>query len=281
MPMALDPADFAYISAFIRESSAIILESGKEYLVDSRLMPIVREEGLASIAALVVQLRKRPLNGLHARVVEAMTTNETSFFRDVAPFDGVRLRILPDLITRRTAERRLRIWCGAASSGQEPYSLAMLILEHFPVLANWDVKIVATDISRNILQRCKTGRYSQFEVNRGLPAPMLVKYFEHAGKEWSIKESVRKLVQFEEMNLIRPWKGLPNCDIVFMRNVLIYFDVPTKKDILGKIRRVMRPDGYLFLGSAETTMNIDSNFTRVPLEKSSCYSIGGAGPASG
>lgn len=281
MPMALDPADFAYISAFIRESSAIILESGKEYLVDSRLMPIVREEGLASIAALVVQLRKRPLNGLHARVVEAMTTNETSFFRDVAPFDGVRLRILPDLITRRTAERRLRIWCGAASSGQEPYSLAMLILEHFPVLANWDVKIVATDISRDILQRCKTGRYSQFEVNRGLPAPMLVKYFEHAGKEWSIKESVRKLVQFEEMNLIRPWKGLPNCDIVFMRNVLIYFDVPTKKDILGKIRRVMRPDGYLFLGSAETTMNIDSNFTRVPLEKSSCYSIGGAGPASG
>lgn len=281
MPMALDPADFAYISAFIRESSAIILESGKEYLVDSRLMPIVREEGLASIAALVVQLRKRPLNGLHARVVEAMTTNETSFFRDVAPFDGVRLRILPDLITRRTAERRLRIWCAAASSGQEPYSLAMLILEHFPVLANWDVKIVATDISRNILQRCKTGRYSQFEVNRGLPAPMLVKYFEHAGKEWSIKESVRKLVQFEEMNLIRPWKGLPNCDIVFMRNVLIYFDVPTKKDILGKIRRVMRPDGYLFLGSAETTMNIDSNFTRVPLEKSSCYSIGGAGPASG
>lgn len=279
--MALDPADFAYISAFIRESSAIILESGKEYLVDSRLMPIVREEGLASIAALVVQLRKRPLNGLHARVVEAMTTNETSFFRDVAPFDGVRLRILPDLITRRTAERRLRIWCGAASSGQEPYSLAMLILEHFPVLANWDVKIVATDISRDILQRCKTGRYSQFEVNRGLPAPMLVKYFEHAGKEWSIKESVRKLVQFEEMNLIRPWKGLPNCDIVFMRNVLIYFDVPTKKDILGKIRRVMRPDGYLFLGSAETTMNIDSNFTRVPLEKSSCYSIGGAGPASG
>ena len=281
MPMALDPADFAYISAFIRESSAIILESGKEYLVDSRLMPIVREEGLASIAALVVQLRKRPLNGLHARVVEAMTTNETSFFRDVAPFDGVRLRILPDLITRRTAERRLRIWCAAASSGQEPYSLAMLILEHFPVLANWDVKIVATDISRNILQRCKTGRYSQFEVNRGLPAPMLVKYFEHAGKEWSIKESVRKLVQFEEMNLIRPWKGLPNCDIVFMRNVLIYFDVPTKKDILGKIRRVMRPDGYLFLGSAETTMNIDSHFTRVPLEKSSCYSIGGAGPASG
>lgn len=274
--MALDSADFAYISAFIREHSAIVLETGKEYLVESRLMPIVRGEKLASIAELVVQLRRRPQNSLHMRVVEAMTTNETSFFRDVAPFEGLRLQALPDLIARRTAERRLRIWCGAASSGQEPYSLAMLLLEHFPVLANWDVKIIATDISQDILQRAKAGRYSQLEVNRGLPAPMLIKYFERVGIEWSIKDSVRKLVQFEELNLIRPWKGLPSCDFVFMRNVLIYFDVPTKKDILGKIRKVMRPDGYLFLGSAETTMNIDSNFIRVQLGKSSCYSIAGA-----
>lgn len=274
--MALNPADFAYISAFIRESSAIVLEPGKEYLVESRLMPIVRQEKLDSIASLVAQLRKRPLNGLHTQVVEAMTTNETSFFRDVAPFEGLRLQALPDLIARRATERRLRIWCGAASSGQEPYSLAMLMLEHFPALASWDVKIIATDISKDILQRAKTGRYSQLEVNRGLPAPMLIKYFERAGMEWQIKESVRKLVQFQELNLIRPWIGLPSCDFVFMRNVLIYFDVPTKQDILGRIRKVMRPDGYLFLGSAETTMNIDSNFTRVQLPKSSCYSIGGA-----
>jgi chemotaxis protein methyltransferase CheR len=239
-------------------------------------MPIVREEKLNSISALVAQLRKRPQNGLHMRVVEAMTTNETSFFRDVAPFEGLRLHALPDLIARRASERRLRIWCGAASSGQEPYSLAMLMLEHFPALATWDVKIIATDLSQEILQRAKTGRYSQLEVNRGLPAPMLIKYFERAGLEWQIKDSVRKLVQFEELNLIRPWKGLPSCDFVFMRNVLIYFDVPTKKDILGKIRKVMRPDGYLFLGSAETTMNIDSNFNRVQLGKSSCYSIAGA-----
>jgi chemotaxis protein methyltransferase CheR len=152
----------------------------------------------------------------------------------------------------------------------------ILMLERFPELAHWDVKIVATDISRDILQRAKGGRYSQLEVNRGLPAPLLVKYFDRCGMEWSIKESVRKLVQFDELNLIRPWKGLPACDLVFMRNVLIYFDVPTKKDILAKIRQVMRPDGYLFLGSAETTMNIDSNFTRVQLDKSSCYRIGGA-----
>ena len=274
--MAIDPQDFAYISAFIRENSAIVLETGKEYLVEARLSPIVSQEGLPSLAALVARLRQRPLNGLHSRVVEAMTTNETSFFRDVAPFDGLRQTTLPELIARRSSERRLRIWCGAASSGQEPYSLAILILEHFPALANWDVKILATDLSRDILARSKAGRYSQLEVNRGLPAPLLIKYFERVGMEWSVKESVRRLVQFEEMNLIRPWRAIPSCDIVFMRNVLIYFDVPTKKTILEKIRGVMRSDGYLFLGSAETTMNIDPNFNRVQLGRSSCYSIVGA-----
>ena len=274
--MVLDPGDFAYVSAFIRESSAIVLETGKEYLVESRLMPIVREQGLGSLGALVAQLKKRPQNGLHLRVVEAMTTNETSFFRDIAPFEGLRLKVLPDLVARRAADRRLCIWCGAASSGQEPYSLVILMLEHFPELATWDVKVIATDISRDILARARGGRYSQLEVNRGLPAPLLVKYFDRSGMEWTIKESVRKLVQFDELNLIRPWKGLPACDIVFMRNVLIYFDVPTKKDILSRIRQVMRPNGYLFLGSAETTMNIDSNFTRVQLDRSSCYRIGDA-----
>lgn len=276
MTTTLDPRDFSYISSFIRESSAIVLEVGKEYLVDSRLMPIVREEGLPSLAALVELLKKRPQNGLHAKVVEAMTTNETSFFRDITPFDGMRLQLLPELIARRSEERRLRIWCGAASSGQEPYSLAMLMLEHFPVLDGWDVKIIATDLSRDILKRAEAGRYSQLEVNRGLPTPLLIKYFVRNGLNWCVNDRVRKLVQFDEMNLIRPWKPLPSCDIVFMRNVLIYFDVPTKRDILGKVRQVMRPDGHLILGSAETTMNIDPNFTRVSLGKSSCYSITGA-----
>jgi chemotaxis protein methyltransferase CheR len=269
--MVIAADDFAYISAFIREHSAIVLEPGKEYLVDARLSPIIREIGLPSLAALVTELKKRPLNGLHAKVVEAMTTNETSFFRDITPFDGMRQQVLPELITRRSAERRLRIWCGAASSGQEPYSLAMLILEHFPALASWDVKIIATDISRDILRRAKEGRYSVLEANRGLPAPMLVKYFERAGLQWSVKDSVRALVQFEEMNLIRPWKVLPMCDVVFMRNVLIYFDMSTKATILARIRDVLRPGGYLFLGSAETTINIDPKFIRVPLGKASCY----------
>jgi chemotaxis protein methyltransferase CheR len=272
--MALDPGDFAYISSFVRQSSAIVLEPGKEYLVDSRLAPVLREHGLPSISALVGELKRSSGGVLHTRVVEAMTTNETSFFRDVAPFDGMRTQILPDLIQSRSTERRLRIWCGAASSGQEPYSLAMLILEHFPQLAGWDVRIIATDLSREILDRARAGRYSQLEVNRGLPAPMLVKYFERSGTEWSVKAPVRKLVQFEEMNLVRPWKALPASDVVFMRNVLIYFDVPTKRDILARVRTVLRPDGYLFLGSAETTMNIDANFARVSLGKSSCYRIG-------
>ena len=274
--MSVDPGDFAYISAFIRESCAIVLEPGKEYLVESRLMPIVRERGLASLGALVGELKKRPQNGIHSTVVEAMTTNETSFFRDVAPFEGLRLSVLPDMIARRGAERRLRIWCGAASSGQEPYSLAIQLLEHFPALAAWDVRIFATDISRDILQRAASGSYSQLEVNRGLPASLLVKYFERRGLSWVVKDAVRRLVQFEELNLIRPWRGVSPSDIVFMRNVLIYFDVPTKKEILGRIRQVMRPDGYLFLGSAETTMNIDPTFTRVQLGQSSAYRIGAA-----
>lgn len=272
--MSLDPGDFNYISTFVRESSAIILETGKEYLVESRLMPIVRQEGFSNIGALVSQLRKRPQSPLHAQVVEAMTTNETSFFRDVAPFDAMRLQVLPQLIASRSSERRLRIWCGAASSGQEPYSLAILLLEHFPALASWDVQIYATDISNDILERCRTGRYSQLEVNRGLPAQLLVKYFNRVGFEWEIKPAVRKLVRFEHMNLIRPWIGVPTSDVVFMRNVLIYFNMDTKRDILGKIRKVMRPDGFLFMGGAETTMNLDAGFARQQMGKACCYTLG-------
>lgn len=274
--MPIDAADFAYVSAFVREHSAIVLEPGKEYLVESRLMPIVREHKFASLSALVLALKQRSVPGLQGRVVEAMTTNETSFFRDATPFEALRLKVLPGLIARRQGERRLRVWCGAASSGQEPYSLAILLLEHFPMLSSWDVRIVATDLSREILQKARSGRYTQLEVNRGLPAPLLVKYFERSGLDWTVREPVRRLVQFEEMNLVRPWLRLPPSDLVMLRNVLIYFDVPTKRDILAKVRQVLRPDGYLFLGSAETTMNIDASFERLQVEKASCYSLAAA-----
>jgi chemotaxis protein methyltransferase CheR len=271
--MPLLQSDFDYIRAFVRDQAAIVLEPGKEYLVESRLGPVARSAGLPSIAALVTEMRRQPPNGLHRTVVEAMTTNETSFFRDVSPFEAMRTLIVPELIASRAGERRLRIWCGAASTGQEPYSLAMLLVEHFPALAGWDVKIIATDISREVLDRARAGRYSQLEVNRGLPAPLLIKHFERAGTEWVIKERVRKLVQFDELNLVRPWTGLPPCDIVFLRNVLIYFDVATKRHILEGMRRVLRPDGSLFLGSAETTTNITTGFVRQAIGKASCYRL--------
>lgn len=272
--MSLDPGDFTYISTFVRQSSAIVLETGKEYLVESRLMPVIRQEGLASISALVSQLRRTTQSPLHARVVEAMTTNETSFFRDVAPFDAMRQVIIPQMIANRANEKKLRIWCGAASSGQEPYSLAIMLMEHFPVLQSWDVQIYATDISNEILERSRAGKYSQLEVNRGLPATLLVKYFDRVGLEWVVKPAVRKLVRFEYLNLIRPWNGVPASDVVFMRNVLIYFDLPTKKEIFARIRKTMKPDGYMFLGGAETTMNIDTVFTRMPIGKTACYTLG-------
>lgn len=272
--MSIDPGDFAYISAFIRENSAIVLETGKEYLVEGRLAPVLREEKLQTFTALVEKLKSRPQNALHQRVMEAMTTNETSFFRDIVPFEAMRLHVLPEVIARRSVERSLRIWCGAASSGQEPYSLAMLILEHFPQLATWDVKIIATDISQGMLKKCKTGHYGQLEVNRGLPAAMLVKYFDRIGMEWSVSQPMRNLVQFEEMNLIRPWRPLPVCDVVFMRNVLIYFDMDIKRDILRRVRTVMHPKGYLFLGAAETTLNIDPNYARTQVGTMSCYRLG-------
>lgn len=271
----LQASDFEYIRAFVRDEAAIVLDPGKEYLVESRLGAVARAAGLASVSALVHELRRQSPNGLHRRVVEAMTTNETSFFRDVSPFDAMQSVVMPALQAARATDRRIRIWCGAASTGQEPYSLAMLILEHFPALSSWDVRIIATDISREVLDRARAGRYSQLEVNRGLPASMRMKYFERDGAEWIIRDAVRKLVRFEELNLVRSWSGLPACDVVFLRNVLIYFDLPTKRDILERAGRLLRPDGYLFLGSAEAATNIVTGFVREPVGKASCYRLAG------
>jgi chemotaxis protein methyltransferase CheR len=269
MPIAKE--DFDYIRAYVRSQAAIVLEPGKEYLVECRLAPLARSNGMASIADLVSTLRRKPENGLHRQVIEAMTTNETSFFRDVTPFEAMRTHVVPDLMKRRATTRKLRIWCAASSTGQEPYSLAMLLLEHFPALGTWDVRIHATDIARDILDKARAGRYSQLEVNRGLPAPMLARYFERAGTEWQIKDVVKKMVSFSEVNLVRPWVGVGIADIVFIRNVLIYFDVPTKREILGRIRSVLTPDGYLFLGSVETTLEIDASYQRMPIGRATCY----------
>ena len=271
--MSLSTTDFDFVRNLVKERSAIVLEESKTYLVDSRLTPIVRKLNLSSLTDLVARLRAERFGELHRSVIEAMTTNETSFFRDVHPFEAFKKKILPELIAKRSTERALTIWCAACSSGQEPYSLAMLMRENFAELGTWRTQIVATDLSTEILDRAKRGVFSQLEVNRGLPAPMLVRYFSRQGLEWQVNDTIRNMITFRELNLIEAWPNMPRADVVFLRNVLIYFDIPTKKSILAKVRQVMRPDGYLFLGGAETTMNLDETFERVQLDKTGCYRI--------
>lgn len=264
-------ADFDYVRHYVRDQAAIVLEPGKEYLVESRLLTLARKENFASLDELIGKLRSEPKNGLHRKVVDAMTTNETSFFRDLHPFEALKKTILPELMARRASERQLHFWCGAASTGQEAYSVLMLIAEHFPELLKWDLKFIATDLCGEVLARARAARFSQLEVNRGLPATLLVKYFARQGAEWEIREDLRRRVDFREMNLVKDWPWLPPLDIVFLRNVLIYFDVETKKSILAKVRARLRPGGYLLLGGAETTFNVDDGFERVAVDKTTCY----------
>jgi len=265
--------DFDFIRKLLQECSAIVLEDGKQYLVESRLAPVVGQLQLNTIADLVARLRCQPSNGLQTQVVEAMVTTETSFFRDHQPFESLRKAVIPELIRRRGGERRLNVWCAASSSGQEPYSLALLLREHFPELAEWNVSLLATDLSRDVLARAREGRYNQIEVNRGLPASLLVKYFEQHGNSWQLKADVRAAVRFEELNLARPWPRLPRMDLVLIRNVMIYFDVPTKKTILNSLARLLRPDGYLLLGGAETTFNLDDSYIRVEHLRGGFYQL--------
>src|SRR5208337_1947658 len=209
----LSAAEFNYVRRLVLEQSAIVLEEDKGYLVESRLSPLARREGFASLNQLVQRLQAEPFHGLHRRAVEAMTTNETSFFRDFHPFEALRKFVLPDLIARRAAERELSIWCAASSSGQEPYSLAMLIRESVPQLVSWKVCILATDLSTDVLARAREGRYSQLEVNRGLPASLLVKYFQKRGRDWYLRDDIRQMVDYEIVNLAGSWPALPPMDI--------------------------------------------------------------------
>jgi chemotaxis protein methyltransferase CheR len=268
----LQTSDFDYICTLVRERSAIVLEPGKEYLVQARLLPVARQQGLDDISALVARL-KRGEAALTTQVVEAMTTNETSFFRDVHPFDALRTEVLPSLLGARRTQRTLRIWSAAASTGQEAYSIAMILREHFPELAGWNISILGTDLSNDVLEKAREGRYAQIEVNRGLPAPMLVKYFDRAGPAWKVKPELRAMCEFKTLNLVAPWSALPRLDIVFLRNVLIYFDVDTKRDVLTKIRSTLAPDGYLFLGAAETTLQFEGLFERAPHARANCYRV--------
>ena len=267
--MTLNPLTFERVRKLVHQRTAIVLDPGKEYLVESRLTPIARAHGFASIDELCRQLDR---NGpLLAEVVEAMTTNETSFFRDHHPFEALRRQVLPELLQRRAKERTLRIWCAACSTGQEPYSLAMLLDDQFPQLSTWNVSIYATDVSKAVLARAKTGRYRQIEVNRGLTAPMLVKYFRRDGLEWEIRPDLRRRVQFAEMNLIEKWPPMEKFDLIFLRNVLIYFDLETKLAILRNMHAQVANDGYLVLGGSETTPPGVNSFERVPIARAGIY----------
>ena len=251
--------EYEYLCKILKERSGLLLSADKQYLIESRLLPLARRVGLSGIDELV-QKMKGGADTLVVDVVEAMTTNETFFFRDKIPFDNFKDTVIPDLIKTRASRRALRIWCAAASTGQEPYSLAMLLKEMAPALAGWRVEIVATDLSHEVLEKSKSGIYSQFEVQRGLPIQLLVKYFDQVGEFWQIKSEVRSMVQFRQLNLLKDFSHLGKFDVIFCRNVLIYFDQETKIDVFNRLLKANESDGCLFLGVAETVVGLTSAY---------------------
>lgn len=271
--MALAQEDFTFISRLVQQRSAIVLGPGKEYLVEARLGSLARDEGEGDIRRLVTRLQQDRDDRLAAKVVDAMTTNETLFFRDGHPFEALRRHVLPELVEARAGTRRLGIWCGAASSGQEPYSIAMVLDDVMQRYPGWTVDLLATDINEEMLARTREGRYSQLEVNRGLPIAMLMKHFDKDGTHWLAKEHLRRMVRTRPVNLAAPLPALGAFDVVFLRNVLIYFDTATKRAVFDEVRKVLRPDGYLFLGGAETALTIDAGFEPVAVGTSTAYRI--------
>lgn len=234
------------------------MDSSKQYLVESRVMPIVRRERLSGLDELVSILQRNQSPKLAKDVIEAMTINETYFFRDKTPFDIFRNSALPSLLEKRKSERRLRIWSAAASTGQEAYSLAMILDEHASKLAGWTIEIVGTDLSEAVLDKARKGVYSQFEVQRGLPTPMLLKHFTQIGDSWQISQAIRSKVTFRPLNLLSDFKGLGRFDMIFCRNVLIYFDSARKEDILKRMTRSLSDDGYLMLGASESLIGLNT-----------------------
>jgi chemotaxis protein methyltransferase CheR len=264
------PQDYEFLRKLLKERSGLDLSADKQYLVESRLIPLARKAGMAGISELVARI-KAGAEALTSEVVEAMTTNETFFFRDKIPFDHLRQTILPALVQARASRRSLRIWCAASSTGQEPYSVAMCVKE-FAGLTGWRVEIVATDLSQEVLEKSKAGIYSQFEVQRGLPIQMLVKYFKQNGELWQINADIRAMVQHRQLNLLQDVSHLGTFDVIFCRNVLIYFDQETKAGIFERLAKMLDGDGVLLLGAAESVVGISDAFKPYP-EKRGLYRI--------
>ena len=266
----MTPLDYEFLRKLLKERSGLDLSADKQYLVESRLIPLARKSGLPGIAELVAKI-KSGAEALTSEGVEAMTTNETFFFRDKIPFDHLRETIFPALVQARAGRRSLRIWCAASSTGQEPYSIAMCV-KQFAGLSGWRVEIVATDLSQEVLEKSKAGIYSQFEVQRGLPIQMLVKHFTQIGELWQLNADIRGMVQHRQLNLLQDFSHLGTFDVIFCRNVLIYFDQDTKVGIFDRLARLLDTDGVLLLGAAESVVGITDAFKPYP-EKRGMYRL--------
>jgi chemotaxis protein methyltransferase CheR len=265
--------DYEFLRKCLKDRSGLDLSADKQYLIESRLLPLARKAGLPGIGELV-QLMKGGSTAVTAQVVEAMTTNETFFFRDKIPFDHFRDLIMPEILRARAGRRSVRIWCAAGSTGQEPYSLAMCLKEMGAALAGWRVEILATDLSQEVIEKSKAGLYSQFEVQRGLPIQLLVKYFKQIGELWQINADVRAMISHRQLNLLHDFSQLGSFDVIFCRNVLIYFDQDTKVDIFRRLAKVTEADGFLVLGAAETVVGLTDVYKPQP-ERRGLYRPGG------
>ena len=254
------PENYRFLQEHVHSQVGIVLEDNKHYLFESRLAPIVKQHGLRSIDDLCLLLRTKRDAGLSHQVVEAMTTNETYFFRDPAQYEAIRTVLLPKLKAERADTKKLRFWSAASSTGQEAYTLAMLLLENG--FQDWNIQILGTDFSEKVVERARSGIYQQIEVNRGLPAALLVKYFRRSGLDWQLSEQVQKMVRFETIDLRKSMRTLGPFDLVFCRNVMIYFDNETKRNIMKEIHSTLYRGGWLLLGGAETASSLEERFDR-------------------
>jgi chemotaxis protein methyltransferase CheR len=257
------PVDYDYLRQYLKARSGLVLSADKQYLVESRLLPVARKAGLSGLGELVSAVRAAQDTGLMTAVVEAMTTNESFFFRDKLPFEHFRLTVMPALMAARKSSRSIRIWSAAAATGQEPYSLAMCLKDIEPELAGWRIELLATDLSGEVLDKARGGLYTQFEVQRGLPIALLIKHFSQVGELWQIAPDIRAMVRYRQLNLLADFSQLGTFDLIFCRNVLIYFDQDTKIDVLNRLARVTAGDGYLVLGAAETVVGLTDRFKMV------------------
>ena len=259
----MTPHDYDFLRKCLKQRSGLVLSADKQYLVESRLLPVARKAGLGSLGELVATLKRGNSEALMVAVVEAMMTNELFFFRDKTPFENFRSAVMPALIAARQHSRTIRIWCAAAAAGQEPYSLAMSLKEMGPKIEGWRIEVIATDLSNDVLEKARQGIYSQFEVQRGLPIQLLIKYFSQVGDVWQIAPEIRAMVKYRQFNLLSDFYHLGAFDLIFCRNVLIYFDQETKIGVLNRLREVIAGDGYLVLGAAETVVGLTDKFRTV------------------